>query len=375
MSAEIGVEDLLACLPPEQRKHLDPASPLPMRMMAAKGMAPLSPREMVVVLCGLSRDGDEKIALGATKTLVNLPDKLLGPAVDELPAPALGVLASAMAALEEPREAILEKLVLNRQTPDEAIAILAPTAPVNIAEIIVGNQERCMRSAALVDGVRRNPNLSKSSLDRLFDFLVRSGVIFEDFPEFTEAIARLSHTEMAAAAEAVKLPAELAHLIEDSEEADARAAELVDQIERADTDEARARIPIMKLVASLNAAQKVSLALKGNKEARTLLIRDSNKVVCTSAIRNPRVTEPELISAAQSRSVSDDVIRIIARSKEMTRTYMVKKALVYNPKTPVQVSMQFLALLRQSDLAAVAKSRNVASPVSTQAKRLLARKK
>ncbi len=375
MSTEIGIPELLAALPDEQKKHLDPASPLPMRMMAAKGMAPLPPREMVIVLCGLSLDGAEKIATAAIDTLAGLPDKLLTPAVDDLPAPALAVLAATLAEMEEQRESVLEKLVLNRHTPDEAMALVAPTAPATIAEIIASNQERCLRSAVLVDGVRRNPNLIKSSRDRLFDFLVRSGVFFDGMPEFEEAMARLSPTEMQAAAEAVELPSEIAHLIEESDGADQRAKVLADQLEKAEDEEQREHIPMLKLISQLNVAQKISLAIKGNKEARTLLIRESNKMVATSAIRNPRVTEPEVLGAAQSRSISDDVIRIIARSKEMSRNYQVKKALVYNPKTPTAVAMHFLTLLRQSDLAGVAKSRNVPSPVANQAKRLVARRK
>ena len=47
-------QEILAVLPESQRRHVDPASPVPMRMMAAKGLAPLPPREMVLVLCGLA---------------------------------------------------------------------------------------------------------------------------------------------------------------------------------------------------------------------------------------------------------------------------------------------------------------------------------
>ena len=121
-------------------------------------------------------------------------------------------------------------------------------------------------------------------------------------------------------------------------------------------------------------AQKVALALKGNREARTILIRDSNRLVAGATIRSPRITEPEVVAAAQSRSVSDDVIRAIASSKEMLRSYGVKFALVNNPKTPVPIAMRLLTLLRSSDIKAVSKSRNVSTAVSRQAKRLLTQK-
>ena len=54
--------ELMGTLPDAHKKHLDPASPLPMRMMAAKGMAPLPPKEMVIVTAGLAIDASESLA-------------------------------------------------------------------------------------------------------------------------------------------------------------------------------------------------------------------------------------------------------------------------------------------------------------------------
>ena len=73
--------------------------------------------------------------------------------------------------------------------------------------------------------------------------------------------------------------------------------------------------------------------------------------------------------------VADDVIRIISRSKDMVRSYAVKLALVQNPKTPLQTSMRFLTLLRESDVRAISKSKNVPQAVSNQAKRLIMQKR
>jgi hypothetical protein len=374
----MSLQTLLDSLPEGQRKHLDPASPGPMRMMAAKGMAPLPPREMVIVLTGLSLDADEKVAAAAAGTLAGLPEKILGSALDaKLPPAALGGLAQVLAQVQAPSEAVLEKLVLNRETPDDAIAVLAPTVPTGVAEIIASNQERCMRSEVLVEGIRHNPNLLKSSLDRLFDFLVRAGVIYDDMPEFGDAMARLSPTEMQEAAEKIEIPPALSHLIADDAVTDEDLERLTEALEAdgEEGDEVRKRIPVLKLINGLNIAQKIALGSKGNKEARAILIRDRNRLVATAAVNNPRVTDPEVIAAAQSRSVADDVIRIIARSKDMTRSYAVKKALVQNPKTPLPTTMHLLTLLRANDLREVAKSKNVPSAVSNQAKRLVERKK
>ena len=115
-------QDLIATLSPQARQHVDPASPGPMRMMAAKGLAPLPPRELVIVLCGFTYDENEKFVAAATKSIAELPDKILGPALDAgLPAAALDRLVNSLA----DRDVLLEKLVTRRDTPDGIISQIA----------------------------------------------------------------------------------------------------------------------------------------------------------------------------------------------------------------------------------------------------------
>jgi len=376
----MSVEALLAFLPEGAKKHLDPTSPVPMRMMAAKGMVPLPPRDMVVVLCGHVLGDDEKIGPVARGTLAGLPNRLLIPAVEAgLLAEAFEILIEVVHCLDDAqdRHAFYEKLALVRDTPDAALATLATWAPEGVAEIIAANQERCLRSEAIVEALRHNGNILKSSLDRLFDFLVRSGVIHGDMPEYGEAMARLTPQEAAEVADNIELPPEAQRLVENSIDSEERAGEAAHALEqhKAEPEEVARRVPMLKLVNSLNVSQKIALALKGNKEARTILIRENNRLVATAVINSPRITEQEIIAAAQSKSVSDEVIRTIARSKDLSRPYMVKKALVMNPKTPLVVTTRLMTLLRTAELKTIAKSRSVPSAVAAQAKRLLLRKK
>ena len=98
-------------------------------------------------------------------------------------------------------------------------------------------------------------------------------------------------------------------------------------------------------------------------------------MVAAAAVRNPRLSEAEVLSAAQNRSLCDEVIRIIANNREMVRPYTVKLALVYNPKTPLAVAMRFLNLLRGADVRMVAKSKGVPQALAKQAQRLASKKK
>ena len=383
--------DILAAVSPAARKHLDPQGPLPPRMMAAKGMVPLAPREMVLVLCGLMLDADEALKTAAVTSLQKLPDKILQPALDaELPPAAWGVLAGALTGRDE----LLEKVVTNRATPDDALALMAPTASAKLVEILAENQERCLRSEPLVRAVRQNAHLMRSSMDRLVDFLVRSGVIYDDMPEFADSLQRLSPTELAAAAENVTLPMDIAQMLAEPlapgaveaalqqaadglpPEGEGDAAALLGEEGEESTEEAvrQKQIPMLKMINNLNAAQKVALAMKGNKEARGILMRDANRMIAVAAIRNPRLTEQEIVAAAKSRQVNDEVIRIICNSRDMIRSYGVKLALVGNPKTPLPVALRLLPMLRQQDLRSVAKSKSISSGLANQAKKMLATK-
>jgi len=314
---------------------------------------------MVVVLSGLCLDENEQLALNAKTSIEKLPEPIIGPVLDlELPPVVLSIITP----LLTPRPDLLEKVLLNRATPDDAIASVASDVSERLAEIIIANQERCLRSKSIVGAIRRNGALPRASLDRLFDFLVRSGIIYEEMAEFSQAIARLSPSDMDSMAGQVELPEIVGEFV------GPEASDGVDRLEDP------GREPMMKLISQLTAAQKVALAIRGNREARNILIRDSNRIVATAAIRNPRITDAEVLAAAQNRTMSDEVIRLIAMNKEMIRAYPVKLALVQNPKTPLATAMRFLGILRVSDLKNVAKSKGVPQALANQAKRLSAKK-
>ena len=130
---------------------------------------------------------------------------------------------------------------------------------------------------------------------------MRAGVIYEEMYQFGEAISRLSSTEMLDVAERIPLPPELEAMLTEHE-GDKEQDEESAASEASEEQDAQ-RMPMLKLIGSLSIAQRVALAVRGNREARTILVRDSNRVVASAAIRSPRITEQEVIAAAQSRSV------------------------------------------------------------------------
>lgn len=122
-------------------------------------------------------------------------------------------------------------------------------------------------------------------------------------------------------------------------------------------------------------AEKIKMALTGDKEWRTLLIRESNKLVSSAVLKNPRITEGEVLMVAKSRTSSEELIRLILLNRDWTKLYEMKKALIEHPRTPLLDAMRFMTFLGEKDLRDLAKSRNVTQAISNNARRILMSKK
>ena len=117
-------------------------------------------------------------------------------------------------------------------------------------------------------------------------------------------------------------------------------------------------------------ADKIKRALTGDKEWRTLLIRESNKQVNTAVLKNPRISEGEVLTIAKNRSSVEELIRIILLNRDWVKLYDIKKALVAHPRTPLQTAMRYMTFLSEKDISALAKSREVGQAIVNNARRM-----
>jgi len=124
-------------------------------------------------------------------------------------------------------------------------------------------------------------------------------------------------------------------------------------------------------IGSLSVPEKIKLALKGNKEARVLLLRDPNRQVVMAVLESPKLTDEEVDNIAQSRNVSEDVLRTMARNRVWVQRYAVTAALVNNPKTPLSISLDFLKHLRGKDLERIVKNKGISATLRTTAIKML----
>ena len=124
-------------------------------------------------------------------------------------------------------------------------------------------------------------------------------------------------------------------------------------------------------VMEMGVGEKIKLATIGNREARTLLLKDPNRLILSAVVNSPRMTEEDIIKICQSRNVSDEVLRLIAARKELTKNYKVKIGLVSNPKTPVPIALKLLSYITETDLRNISKNKNISTVVARGARKIL----
>jgi hypothetical protein len=124
-------------------------------------------------------------------------------------------------------------------------------------------------------------------------------------------------------------------------------------------------------VQKLSVPERIILALRGGKEIRTILFRDSNKSVSLNVLDNPKITDSEIEMIAKSPSIPEDALRKITKKRGWMKKYEIVYALVMNPKTPAGIALPLLTDLKTRDLALLEKNRNVSEGIRGTAKRIL----
>ncbi len=339
-------------LSPQAEKYARRDAPIEVRRMAARGALPLEPLELATVLLVLANDPDAEVKDTARRSLEQMPGAVIG---SVLRGPAHPALLSLMAQIHKGNEAHCEAIALNPATDDATIAWLATLPHTRVVDIISQNQERMMRHEEIVDALGANPLTGRSVIERILSFLGledREAAREEDIVSEAEAEAAVLEMLGEDMGEIAKLLA-------------AESGEIDDEALEGSLFAAVQRMSVM---------QKIKLARVGGKEARALLIKDRNRIVASSVLASPKLTETEVVAFAQSRSMGDELLRVISNNREWTKNYQIKMALASNPKTPQPQAIKFLNYLQERDLRHLMKSKDVPSNISTHARRILTKK-
>jgi hypothetical protein len=349
----------------EGARYVQAGASREMKLEATRGGVSVSPAEQLTILYLLAQEVDSEVSNAALSGIDAMPreEVLQGLDIGVAP-PVLDLLARRR--VSDP--ALLEQIARIPTLPDATLAFLAGLPHKRLVEIIAADPARVVRSPATVDALGANSAAGRPVIDRI---LASLGLAEKLTPVETDDEApEVSWAEGTVPAEGLAQETGVA----DDSTGDL-PEELISQVEEAPDEAKIDEHNLLKLVTSLTIFQKIKLGRLGNKEARGLLIRDRNKIVATAVIRSPKITESEVIAFAKSRSVNDEVIRVIASNREWTRDYQVQLGLVGNPKTPFFRAMKLINYLHERDLRNLAKSKDVSRQISIMARRLLAKKK
>jgi hypothetical protein len=124
----------------------------------------------------------------------------------------------------------------------------------------------------------------------------------------------------------------------------------------------------------MNVGQKIKSAMKGDKEVRTILIKDTNRDVYMAVLKNPGLKENEIEMLTKNTGTNVEILRAIGSNREWVANRNILNGLVMNPKTPVSLSIRFLSRLGRKDVEFIAKSRSLPVALRNNAKRMISTK-
>jgi len=339
-------------LPEAVARCLAPTAPESLRISVAQGAIPMAPVERLVALAALLGDPTDTVRAAARQGWEETPPAFFLDAVrnPRLPAPVLDLVAATRGSDPALVQIVLSHPSVGAKTFRRFLA----SEDGEILGTIAHNQRALQHHPEVARELVANPALHPAEKGRLVS-------LYDLEPE---AAPEEAGEEAAGESDAeplpepdIPLPAHLAPaLVEDGHEADADPKNLYQQIQ------------------SLSVAEKIKLAYLGSKDARRLLSRDTNRVVQRAVLQSPKIREDEVLPIVQDRTVAEEILRLVIGRKDWIKNYPIRLALCQNPKTPAPRAMRLLETLQDRDLRNISKSRNVPSPISAGAIRILARR-
>ncbi len=389
---------------PVVKAVVEGSAPRPAQLAASRGALPLPQNDLLEILVAYFQGDDAELRANAAETLRSQPHAALESTItsSDLAPTVLGYLARQVDLPVKIHQAV----ILNEQTPSDAIAEFAARSNNgSLLELISANQQLLIRNPQIIESIIANPNRTPEAERRATEtrrefFEKERGAqqianelraqgknAAAEFLEQAEFAADLDGSGMSVD-DAIFLAAHIE--VPDRETDDSwMALEFIEEIYEETEEQRRAavskiigelkmeegeigseRISMINRIMKMGVKDRVKLAMKGDREARNILIRDPNRLVSSAVVNNPRITEQEIEMIAAMRSITEDILRQVAVNRQWSKSYNVVHNLARNPRTPLANVVSILSRLQLRDLAALSKSRNVSDAVRRQALRL-----
>jgi hypothetical protein len=123
--------------------------------------------------------------------------------------------------------------------------------------------------------------------------------------------------------------------------------------------EKKERLSKLQKISRMNVSERVKLAVLGDKEDRMILVRDGSKVVNGAVLASPKISDQEIETIAAMKNVQENVLRTLARNRKFIKSYSVVKALVNNPRCPLDISLGLMKNLLTPDLKVLSMNKNI----------------
>lgn len=301
---------------------------------------PLTDEEYLESLVFLVKNEDLKEK--ALQLLKNIPEQIKINYVEKTQANHRVAYFIVLEALSTKNLNILIKVIHNQAIPYEFLLKIAEKGDLAMLEALLDNQIKLIAYPQIMDVMELNPEISnyvKGKIQELRDFYLKEGATEEiPFEDILEDVKEIFVEEMKAAGE-----------VEKAGEAPLKVIE-----EKALTE--------LQSINKMSVSDRLKLALVGTKTQRTILIKDSNKMVVNAVVDSPKLSAEEVILFIRNKSTPGEIINKISNNREWIKNYQVALSLVQNPKTPIKSALGFIKMLHLKDLQQVVRDKNM-SPV------------
>ena len=297
-------------------------------------------QKQLLELISVAESSDAEASRGATETLAGLSD---AECLELLAAITLeDKIARHFLSAPNIRPALLPLLLGHPDTPPEAIVTLAGSAGPDLVPIFL-DQLDLLRTPALI-ALKENPTY----------------LLWQKEPPTEGYVLEVDLLDLLIQ----EMETETPPTVEELEAAfsDAEGAVAGDEQEKGG---------LVSKIARMKVAQRVKLALLGTREERSILIRDTSRVVFRAVLGSPKLSDAEAEGFAGLKNVSQEVLRMVSMSRKFMKNYVVVRNLANNPRTPIDVSLPLLNRLLPNDLRAVSSSRDVPETLRKMAKKLI----
>ena len=130
------------------------------------------------------------------------------------------------------------------------------------------------------------------------------------------------------------------------------------------------QIPWDMELARLSLGERKFLARKHNRDVLERLLLDPEPAVVRNLLRNPKLTQQDVLRLVTRRPVRDEVLTEVYVSKWGVR-YAIRVGLVSNPYTPTELSLKLVDFLLYKDLQKIASDLNLHQLVRSRARQNL----